>query len=94
SQLINEENLRFLVEMDDSNNHNFSSSILKDYFEQTRGTIAKMKLAFEKAVTSKQFVEIARMGHYLKGSSCIVGAKIIQDICDKIQNHKGVEKDD
>ncbi|KAI7902912.1 signal transduction histidine kinase [Cokeromyces recurvatus] len=71
-----------LLDMDDEDDHEFSYSIVNNYFEQAEGTFKDMDEALEK----KNLKELSRLGHFLKGSSAAIGLKKVKATCEKIQN--------
>ncbi|ORX50226.1 histidine-phosphotransfer domain, HPT domain-containing protein [Hesseltinella vesiculosa] len=71
-----------LLDMDDEDDHEFSYSIVLNYFEQAEGTFKDMDHALEK----KDLPELSRLGHFLKGSSAAIGLKKVKATCEKIQN--------
>ncbi|KAI8073310.1 signal transduction histidine kinase [Gongronella butleri] len=71
-----------LLDMDDEDDHEFSYSIVLNYFEQAEDTFKNMDIALEK----KDLPELSRLGHFLKGSSAAIGLKKVKATCEKIQN--------
>ncbi|KAI8367697.1 signal transduction histidine kinase [Radiomyces spectabilis] len=71
-----------LLDMDDEDDHEFSYSIVVNYFEQAEATFDDMDSALEK----KDLPELSRLGHFLKGSSAAIGLKKVKATCEKIQN--------
>ncbi|KAJ2956986.1 hypothetical protein NQZ79_g7242 [Umbelopsis isabellina] len=71
-----------LLDMDDEEDHEFSKSIVWDYFKQAEATFEDMDGALEKEDLS----ELSRLGHFLKGSSAAIGLKKVKETCEKIQN--------
>ncbi|KAI8343679.1 signal transduction histidine kinase [Chlamydoabsidia padenii] len=71
-----------LLDMDDEDDHEFSYSIVQDYFEQAEGTFKNM----DDALVKKNLPELSRLGHFLKGSSAAIGLKKVKATCEKIQN--------
>ncbi|KAG1445893.1 hypothetical protein G6F56_009753 [Rhizopus delemar] len=71
-----------LLDMDDEDDHEFSYSIVVNYFEQAEATFKDMDDALEK----KDLPELSRLGHFLKGSSAAIGLKKVKATCEKIQN--------
>ncbi|KAI8336609.1 signal transduction histidine kinase [Chlamydoabsidia padenii] len=73
-----------LLDMDDDDDdHEFSHSIVLNYFEQVETTFIDMDNALDK----KDLPELSRLGHFLKGSSAAIGLKKIKATCEKIQNY-------
>ncbi|KAI7864474.1 signal transduction histidine kinase, partial [Spinellus fusiger] len=62
--------------------HDFSYSIVVNYFDQAGTTFSDMDQALEK----KNLLELSRLGHFLKGSSAVIGLKKVKATCEKIQN--------
>ncbi|CAO3659314.1 unnamed protein product [Umbelopsis vinacea] len=71
-----------LLDMDDEEDHEFSKSIVWDYFKQAEATFEDMDGALE----NKDLSELSRLGHFLKGSSAAIGLKMVKATCEKIQN--------
>ncbi|SAL94947.1 hypothetical protein [Absidia glauca] len=71
-----------LLDMDDEDDHEFSYSIVQDYFKQAEVTFEDMDAALDK----KNLPELSRLGHFLKGSSAAIGLKKVKATCEKIQN--------
>ncbi|KAF9896438.1 hypothetical protein BX616_007449, partial [Lobosporangium transversale] len=77
-----------LLEMDDEEDHEFSKSLVWNYFEQAEKTFADMEAAMEKL----DFPDLSRLGHFLKGSSAALGLIKVKQSCEKLQ-HYGNRKD-
>lgn len=84
SELIDEAIFSQLLEMDDNDDHDFSKSLVIDYFVQVDESMEK----FETLMKNKQFHDVAALGHYLKGSSAGIGALHIREICESIQHYE------
>ncbi|KAI7880245.1 histidine-phosphotransfer domain, HPT domain-containing protein [Lichtheimia hyalospora FSU 10163] len=80
--LIDMSTFEQLLDMDDEEDHEFSYSIVLNYFEQAEATFKDMDAALEKDDLS----ELSRLGHFLKGSSAAIGLKKVKATCEKIQN--------
>ncbi|GAA5809140.1 hypothetical protein MFLAVUS_002544 [Mucor flavus] len=80
--LIDMNTFEQLLDMDDEDDHEFSYSIVLNYFEQADTTFKDMDNALEK----KDLLELSRLGHFLKGSSAAIGLKRVKATCEKIQN--------
>ncbi|KAI7857869.1 signal transduction histidine kinase [Circinella umbellata] len=81
-ELIDYNTFDQLLDMDDDEDHEFSYSIVLNYFEQAEQTFTDMDDALEK----KDLSELSRLGHFLKGSSAAIGLKKVKETCEKIQN--------
>ncbi|KAI9323369.1 putative phosphotransmitter protein Ypd1 [Dichotomocladium elegans] len=81
-ELIDMNTFDQLLDMDDEEDHEFSFSIVTNYFEQAETTFKDMDDSFDK----KDLAELSRLGHFLKGSSAAIGLKKVKDTCEKIQN--------
>lgn len=80
--LINEEIFQQLVGMDEGDpSHEFSVGILRDFFVQAEECIPK----FRKLLEEQNLDELAKLGHFLKGSSASVGSNQIRDLMEPIQ---------
>jgi len=75
--------------MDDEEDHEFSKSIVWNYFEQAGTTFEGMDIALK----AKDLTELSRLGHFLKGSSAALGLRKVKATCEKIQ-HIGNLKDE
>ncbi|KAI9310089.1 signal transduction histidine kinase [Dichotomocladium elegans] len=71
-----------LLDMDDEEDHEFSYSIVLNFFDQAVSTFKDMDIALEK----EDLPELSRLGHFLKGSSAAIGLKKVKASCEKIQN--------
>ncbi|KAG2198689.1 hypothetical protein INT46_001296, partial [Mucor plumbeus] len=80
--LIDMNTFEQLLDMDDEDDHEFSYSIVNNYFEQAETTFNDMDEALEK----KDLTELSRLGHFLKGSSAAIGLTKVKATCEKIQN--------
>ncbi|KAF8333528.1 histidine kinase, phosphotransfer Hpt [Cantharellus anzutake] len=72
-----------ILEMDDDENHDFSWSIVLNYFDQAESTIKEMGSALEK----EDLASLSRHGHFLKGSSAALGVKKVQESCERMQHY-------
>ncbi|KAG0292860.1 hypothetical protein BGZ96_003560 [Linnemannia gamsii] len=77
-----------LLEMDDEEDHEFSRSLVWNYFEQAERTFDDMNDAMERL----DFPDLSRLGHFLKGSSAALGLTKVKESCEKLQ-HYGNRKD-
>ncbi|CAI2184495.1 4316_t:CDS:2, partial [Funneliformis geosporum] len=89
SDLIDHETFDQLLEMDDDEDHDFSKSIVWNYFEQAETTFDSMDNALEK----RNLEELSNLGHFLKGSSAAIGLTKVKASCEKMQ-HFGHMKDE
>ncbi|KAL0094050.1 signal transduction histidine kinase [Phycomyces blakesleeanus] len=81
-ELIDMNTFDQLLDMDDEDDHEFSHSIVLDYFKQAETTFEDMDIALE----AKNLRELSRLGHFLKGSSAAIGLRKVKATCEKIQN--------
>ncbi|KAI6781538.1 histidine phosphotransferase HPT1p [Emericellopsis cladophorae] len=72
-----------ILEMDDPDDHSFSSSIVFDFFDQADQTFTEM----DDALDAKDLFELSAKGHFLKGSSATLGLVKVRDGCEKIQRY-------
>ncbi len=80
---LNLDTLQQLLDMDDlDSNHEFSSSLLSDYFIQVVEKLEELKTLLRDG----DIVGVGKVGHFLKGSSAAIGALSAQRICDDIQH--------
>ncbi|KAG0245326.1 hypothetical protein BGX31_007524 [Mortierella sp. GBA43] len=77
-----------LLEMDDEEDHEFSKSLVYNYFEQAEKTFEEM----EEAMGKLDFANLSRLGHFLKGSSAALGLIKVREACEKLQ-HYGNRRD-
>ncbi|PKK61109.1 histidine-phosphotransfer domain, HPT domain-containing protein, partial [Rhizophagus irregularis] len=87
--LIDHETFDQLLEMDDDDDHDFSKSIVWNYFEQAETTFGSM----DKALEVRDLDELSKLGHFLKGSSAAIGLTKVKASCEKMQ-HFGNMKDE
>ncbi|CAA7261429.1 unnamed protein product [Cyclocybe aegerita] len=79
-----------ILELDeDDDEHEFSRSMVWDYFDQAKETFATMDEAFAK----DDLEQLSSLGHFLKGSSAALGLSRVQSTCEKIQ-HCGHRRDE
>ncbi|KAI8997288.1 putative histidine phosphotransferase HPT1p [Pilobolus umbonatus] len=88
--LIDMNTFEQLLEMDDDDDHDFSYSIVLNYFEQAGSTFEEM----DSALKQKDLEELSRLGHFLKGSSAAIGLKKVKATCEKIQNIGNCQDED
>ncbi|KAF8318984.1 histidine-phosphotransfer domain, HPT domain-containing protein [Clavulina sp. PMI_390] len=90
AQIINMEIFGQILEMDDDDEtHEFSKSIVWNFFDQASGTLIDIDQAIEK----KDLKKISDLGHFLKGSSGALGIDQVQHSCEKMQ-HYGALRDE
>ncbi|RIA89815.1 signal transduction histidine kinase [Glomus cerebriforme] len=82
SDLIDHETFDQLLEMDDDDEHDFSKSIVLNYFEQAETTFGSM----DKALEDRDLNELSKLGHFLKGSSAAIGLTKVKASCEKMQH--------
>ncbi len=70
-----------LLEIDD---YDFAKGIIDEFFEQAYDLLTQ----FDRFLAEKNWNEVAKLGHHLKGSSAAVGAASVRDICDNIQHYE------
>ncbi len=85
ADIIDEITFSQLLEIDD---YDFAKGIVDEYFQQAKDVIGRL----ESLLTERDWVEIGRVGHHLKGSSAAVGAAVVRDICDSIQHYDTASK--
>jgi len=80
-----------ILEMDgeEDDGHEFSQSIVFDFFSQAEATFVEMDSSLE----DEDLQSLSDKGHFLKGSSATLGFTKIKDECEKIQNW-GKKKDE
>ncbi|KAF9580235.1 hypothetical protein BGW38_003196 [Lunasporangiospora selenospora] len=80
--IIDHQTFDQLLEMDDEEDHEFSRSLVWNYFEQAQKTFDDM----DKAMKKLDFPDLSRLGHFLKGSSAALGLTKVKESCEKLQN--------
>jgi len=80
---IDNEAFQQLLELDDDDHHEFSLSIIKEFFESTEVCVKTM----DQHMMDGNFEEVGKIGHYLKGSAAGIGAAQVRDVCDEIQHY-------
>ncbi|ELU38980.1 Hpt domain-containing protein [Rhizoctonia solani AG-1 IA] len=78
-----------ITEMDEEDDCEFSSDIVRDYFKQAITTLGELN----DALNQKDFATLSSKGHFLKGSSAALGVKKVQESCEHIQ-HYGHKRDE
>ncbi|KAG0318395.1 hypothetical protein BGZ99_005709 [Dissophora globulifera] len=73
SDIIDHTTFDQLLEMDDEEDHEFSKSLVWNYFEQAEKTFTEM--------------DEAMLGHFLKGSSAALGLTKVKESCEKLQHY-------
>ncbi|KPM45722.1 hypothetical protein AK830_g808 [Neonectria ditissima] len=79
-----------ILEMDDPDDHEFSYSIVFDFFTQVEETFVSM----DKSLEEKDLYSLYSLGHFLKGSSATLGLVKVRDGCEKIQRYGKKENPD
>lgn len=82
--IFDEETFQQLLDLDDDDKHEFSRSMVEEFFVSTIATIDEMK----RALASNDYVEVSHRGHYMKGGAAGVGAAQVRDICEHIQTYE------
>ncbi|KAG0256746.1 hypothetical protein BG011_004323 [Mortierella polycephala] len=72
-----------LLEMDDEEDHEFSRSLVWNYFEQAEKTFEEL----DQAMKELDFPDLSRLGHFLKGSSAALGLTKVKESCEKLQHY-------
>jgi len=71
-----------LLEMDDDDKREFSKSVVWNYFEQAETTFNEM----DEALLHRDLPTLSSKGHFLKGSSAVLGVVDVREACERIQN--------
>lgn len=87
--LLDDSIFQQLLDMDDDDEHEFSKSIVEDFFIQIDENLPK----FQELMEKKDYDAIGKLGHFLKGSSASVGAERIRNITEDI-NHYDIRAPD
>lgn len=77
------ETFQQILDLDEDDTRDFSSEMVKAYYEQAQSTFEKM----DKALEDKDPAELSSLGHFLKGSSAALGVRKVQKSCEEIQNY-------
>jgi len=72
-----------ILEMDEPDDQQFSSSIVFDFFDQADETFKEM----DAALKDGNLAELSSLGHFLKGSSATLGLVKVREGCEKIQRY-------
>ncbi|KAG0309801.1 hypothetical protein BGZ98_007535 [Dissophora globulifera] len=83
SDIIDHTTFDQLLEMDDEEDHEFSKSLVWNYFEQAEKTFAEM----DEAMENVDLPNLSRLGHFLKGSSAALGLTKVKESCEKLQHY-------
>ncbi|KAK2593967.1 Phosphorelay intermediate protein [Conoideocrella luteorostrata] len=78
-----------ILEMDEPNDNEFSTSIVFGFFAQAKETFQKMDTALtvHESRDDKDLKELSELGHFLKGSSATLGLIKVRDGCERIQRY-------
>ncbi|KAF9189969.1 hypothetical protein BGZ51_008681 [Haplosporangium sp. Z 767] len=68
---------------DDDDNGEFLRTLIGDYFKQAEKTFEDM----EAALSNQDFPQLARLGHFLKGSCAALGMIKVKETCEKLENY-------
>jgi len=88
--IIDEVNFNQILELDEEDDHEFSSTMAEQFCIQARETIEKMKDAYKVASEAKNrehLIPLSDLGHFLKGSSAAIGAKHVKELCERAQHY-------
>ncbi|KAF9093125.1 hypothetical protein BGX27_001656 [Mortierella sp. AM989] len=83
NEIIDHATFDQLLEMDDEEDHEFSKSLVWDYFGQAEQTFEDLNTA----MSGLDFSELSRLGHFLKGSSAALGLVKIRESCERLQHY-------
>ncbi|KDN48239.1 hypothetical protein RSAG8_02831, partial [Rhizoctonia solani AG-8 WAC10335] len=70
-------------EMDDEDDYEFSTDIVRNYFKQAATTFEELICDLK----GKDFETLSSKGHFLKGSSATLGLDKVQKWCEHIQHY-------
>ncbi|KAM0554724.1 hypothetical protein ACHAPJ_006796 [Fusarium lateritium] len=87
-----------ILEMDEPDDHEFSSSIVFGFFDQAEETFEKIETSLSRTLANlwpRGYVRrdegdletLSSLGHFLKGSSATLGLAKVRDGCEKIQRY-------
>ncbi|KAI1825687.1 signal transduction histidine kinase [Xylaria intraflava] len=79
-----------ILDMDETDEREFTKFIVYGYFEQAEETFDQMDEALQK----RDLDGLYRLGHFLKGSSATIGLTKVKDSCEKIQRYGKKENTD
>ncbi|KAH8168896.1 hpt domain-containing protein [Sarocladium implicatum] len=83
SEVLDMNTFEQILEMDEPDDNEFSSSIVLGFLDQAEETFTSMDQALE----AEQLDELSALGHFLKGSSATLGLVKIRDGCENIQRY-------
>ncbi|KDQ09858.1 hypothetical protein BOTBODRAFT_116495, partial [Botryobasidium botryosum FD-172 SS1] len=89
-EIIDWETFNQILEMDEEDDHEFSISIMQNYFEQA---VAKFK-EMDAALCKKDLASLSSLGHFLKGSSAALGIQKVQHSCERMQHYGKLRDED
>ncbi|VUC38163.1 unnamed protein product [Clonostachys rosea] len=90
SSLVDLNTFNQILEMDEPDDHEFSTSIVFGFFEQAQETFDSM----DAALKEKDLETLSSLGHFLKGSSATIGLTKVRDGCEHIQRYGKLENID
>jgi len=76
--------------MDEEDDHEFSISIMQNYFEQAVAKFEEM----DTALVEKDLASLSSLGHFLKGSSAALGIQKVQHSCERMQHYGKLRDED
>jgi len=96
--IIDKDTFDQILELDEDDELEFSSSMVAQFCLQARNTIKEMQEAYEAASKTggkdrDGLNRLSSRGHFLKGSSAAIGAKRVQELCERAQ-HYGICRDE
>lgn len=81
NKLIDDEIFNQLLEIEEDDSRDFTKGLVQDFFQQVDESIIK----FDELLNESKVIEAGKLGHYLKGSSAMIGAVKVRDVCEDIQ---------
>lgn len=80
-KLIDDEIFNQLLDIEEDDSKDFTRGLVQDFFQQVDESIVE----FKELLDDCKVIEAGKLGHYLKGSSAMIGVTKVKDVCEDIQ---------
>ena len=80
-KLIDDEIFNQLLDIEEDDSKDFTRGLVQDFFQQVDESIVQ----FKELLDDSKVIEAGKLGHYLKGSSAMIGVTKVKDVCEDIQ---------
>lgn len=80
-KLIDDEIFNQLLDIEEDDSKDFTRGLVQDFFQQVDESIVE----FKELLDDSKVIEAGKLGHYLKGSSAMIGVTKVKDVCEDIQ---------